>query len=116
MTGTLPERVAKEGPKIDDEWLTRARRRPFQRLRYHNISRSPSNDSNRPHVARDRRDWADEDGWTVVDWKTDIVGGDEWARRAAIYEKQVGAYADMFTALTGERAPGRIERVPDQRV
>ncbi len=53
----------------------------------------------------------DENGWTVIDWKTDAVEGDEWARRAAIYEKQVAAYAEMLAALTSEPASGRIERV-----
>jgi ATP-dependent helicase/nuclease subunit A len=55
----------------------------------------------------------DENGWTVIDWKTDAVEGDDWARRAASYEKQVSAYAEMLAELTGEPASARIERLTD---
>jgi ATP-dependent exoDNAse (exonuclease V) beta subunit len=54
---------------------------------------------------------AEPDGLLVVDWKTDSVGDPVWTSRLAAYEKQVTAYADMLTALCGQPAKGRVERV-----
>ena len=42
----------------------------------------------------------EEDGWTVVDFKTDV----ELASRKAAYEAQVALYARAVTAATGEPA------------
>jgi len=49
-------------------------------------------------------------GWVVMDWKTDDVGEWEWERRRGGYEGQVGRYAEILTALGGEKAGGEIVR------
>ncbi|HWE40925.1 MAG TPA: UvrD-helicase domain-containing protein, partial [Gemmatimonadaceae bacterium] len=51
------------------------------------------------------------EGWVVMDWKTDEVGDGEWAKRRVGYERQVGRYAEMVTALGGGRASGEVVRV-----
>ena len=50
------------------------------------------------------------EGWTVLDWKTDDVGDGEWEKRLGGYEKQVGRYAEILTALGGGAASGEIVR------
>jgi ATP-dependent helicase/nuclease subunit A len=50
------------------------------------------------------------EGWTVLDWKTDNVADEVWAKRVGQYEAQVGAYSSMLTALTGVAARGEIVR------
>ncbi|HEX6535264.1 MAG TPA: UvrD-helicase domain-containing protein [Gemmatimonadaceae bacterium] len=52
-----------------------------------------------------------EDGWLVVDWKSDDVTDDVWRERAAQYGRQVAAYVEMLSALTGREAKGVVERV-----
>ncbi|NUO65047.1 MAG: UvrD-helicase domain-containing protein [Gemmatimonadaceae bacterium] len=52
----------------------------------------------------------DADGWTLLDWKTDGVADAEWAKRVDQYERQVGTYGEMLTALTGAPAAGEIVR------
>ena len=52
-----------------------------------------------------------EEGWCVLDWKTDAVGDGAWERRREGYERQVGRYAEILEALTGIPAAGSIERV-----
>ena len=51
------------------------------------------------------------DGLLVVDWKTDNVADAAWATRLTAYERQVSTYSSMLTALCGQPATGRIERV-----
>jgi ATP-dependent exoDNAse (exonuclease V) beta subunit len=48
--------------------------------------------------------------WTVLDWKSDEVGDDAWESRREAYERQVGLYAEMFGALSGMEAKGRLVR------
>jgi ATP-dependent helicase/nuclease subunit A len=50
-------------------------------------------------------------GWTVVDWKTDGVDDEGWRARAAQYARQVEAYAEILSALSGRPASGAVERV-----
>jgi ATP-dependent helicase/nuclease subunit A len=52
-----------------------------------------------------------DDEWLVVDWKTGAASGDEWARRKARYEKQVGAYEAILTALSQHSSTSEIHRV-----
>jgi len=52
-----------------------------------------------------------DDEWLIVDWKTDSATGDEWAARKAKYDGQVGAYAEMLTALSQHSASSTIHRV-----
>ena len=49
--------------------------------------------------------------WLIVDWKTDSVGGVEWAKRRIQYEKQVGAYEQMLTGLSNQPVQSVIQRV-----
>jgi len=49
--------------------------------------------------------------WLVVDWKSDKVGDDVWRERSTQYERQVSAYAEMVSALTGLEVRSRVERV-----
>src|SRR6185312_4524418 len=49
--------------------------------------------------------------WLVVDWKTDAASGDEWAARKSRYDKQVGAYEAILTALSQHGATGAIHRI-----
>jgi ATP-dependent helicase/nuclease subunit A len=52
-----------------------------------------------------------DDGWVVVDWKTDNVDDKTWAERRERYTRQVESYAEILAALTGGRAEGRVERL-----
>jgi ATP-dependent helicase/nuclease subunit A len=52
-----------------------------------------------------------DDGWLVLDWKTDDVADAEWEKRRIGYERQVGRYAEMLTALGGRTSAGEIIRV-----
>ena len=49
--------------------------------------------------------------WLVVDWKTDAAGGDAWAKRKPRYDRQVGAYEEILTALSQYPATSEIHRV-----
>ena len=49
--------------------------------------------------------------WQVVDWKTDVVEENEWTRRELKYAKQVGAYGEILTELSGYPATSTVERV-----
>ena len=51
-------------------------------------------------------------GWVVLDWKTDAVDDRKWAERSERYARQVNAYAEILSALSGTHAEGRIERLP----
>jgi ATP-dependent exoDNAse (exonuclease V) beta subunit len=51
------------------------------------------------------------DGWLVVDWKSDSVGAEGWARALEQYTAQVNRYAAMLTGITGAPAAGRVVRV-----
>jgi ATP-dependent helicase/nuclease subunit A len=51
------------------------------------------------------------DQWLVVDWKSDKVGDEVWRERSTKYERQVSAYAEMVSALTGLEVRSRVERV-----
>jgi ATP-dependent exoDNAse (exonuclease V) beta subunit len=51
------------------------------------------------------------DGWHVLDWKTDLAEGADWADRHARYTKQVDAYVQMLVSLTGQAGQGAVERV-----
>jgi ATP-dependent helicase/nuclease subunit A len=55
----------------------------------------------------------DSDGWRVLDWKTDLdrTGGD--AKRRAMYQKQVEAYAAMLSTLLGTTATGELVGLGD---
>ncbi|HEX2780025.1 MAG TPA: 3'-5' exonuclease, partial [Gemmatimonadaceae bacterium] len=50
------------------------------------------------------------EGWTVLDWKTDSIADAEWSKRVTQYERQVGTYGEMLTALTGAGAKGEVVR------
>ena len=52
-----------------------------------------------------------DDGWLIVDWKTDTSGEDEWARRRSQYEKQIATYEQMLNELSATPAHATIERV-----
>ncbi|HWG33182.1 MAG TPA: UvrD-helicase domain-containing protein [Gemmatimonadaceae bacterium] len=52
-----------------------------------------------------------DDKWLVVDWKTDAANGDEWGRRKARYDEQVGAYEAILTALSQRPATSEIHRI-----
>ena len=52
-----------------------------------------------------------DDGWLVVDWKTDAAGPEEWARRSGKYEKQVAAYEQILGALSGKATRSALHRV-----
>ncbi|HSU97638.1 MAG TPA: 3'-5' exonuclease, partial [Gemmatimonadaceae bacterium] len=52
-----------------------------------------------------------DDEWLVVDWKTDSASGDAWASRKARYDRQVGAYEEILTALSRHPATSAIHRV-----
>ena len=45
----------------------------------------------------------EEDGWVLVDWKTDRVAGENVESLAAYYAPQVRLYAEAWTEATGER-------------
>ncbi len=49
--------------------------------------------------------------WLIVDWKADAVGDVEWAKRRIQYEKQVGAYEKMLSALSDQPTQSVIQRV-----
>ena len=49
--------------------------------------------------------------WTIVDWKTDDVGGGEWSARSAKYLRQVEEYGAMITTLLGDTVSATVERV-----
>jgi len=51
------------------------------------------------------------DGWFVVDWKSDAVSEAEWERRRPKYERQVGLYTEMLSAMTGMPARGVVKRL-----
>ena len=51
--------------------------------------------------------FADDDGWTVIDFKTDVELG---ARRAE-YARQVALYAEAIAQATGRPARGVLLRV-----
>ena len=51
--------------------------------------------------------FADADGWTVIDFKTDA----ELGARAAIYRRQVALYARAIAQATGRPARGVLLRV-----
>jgi ATP-dependent helicase/nuclease subunit A len=44
----------------------------------------------------------EEDGWVIVDYKTDVVSEKELPRALDHYRPQVMAYAEAWTRLTGE--------------
>jgi ATP-dependent exoDNAse (exonuclease V) beta subunit len=50
----------------------------------------------------------DDDGWTVVDWKTDLGLG---AEREGQYQRQVALYVDAVARATGAPARGVLLRV-----
>jgi ATP-dependent helicase/nuclease subunit A len=52
------------------------------------------------------------DGWRVVDWKSDVVDDAAWLDRSAKYRRQVAAYVQLLTELSGQTAVGSVERVP----
>lgn len=52
-----------------------------------------------------------DDGMVVVDWKTDDVDDSEWNSRSAAYERQIGAYRDILSALARGRVETMLERV-----
>lgn len=49
--------------------------------------------------------------WEVIDWKTDAVTDEVWARRQVQYIWQAERYGSILSAITGARASARIERV-----
>jgi ATP-dependent helicase/nuclease subunit A len=49
----------------------------------------------------------DEDGWTVVDFKTDA----ELAADLGRYRRQVGLYASMVARATGKNVRGVLLRI-----
>ena len=51
--------------------------------------------------------------WTVLDWKTDAAGEEEWAVRAVAYDAQVARYTEILSALGQQTAQGRLVRVQD---
>jgi ATP-dependent helicase/nuclease subunit A len=56
----------------------------------------------------------DDEGWTVVDWKSDRVGTAAWQAREPIYRRQVERYAALLSGISGRAAAGRLVRVaPD---
>ncbi|HEY8309814.1 MAG TPA: hypothetical protein VIG47_04625, partial [Gemmatimonadaceae bacterium] len=50
-------------------------------------------------------------GWFVADWKTDGVDEATWTHRAEKYRKQVAAYEQMLTALSGRPSRSELHRV-----
>jgi ATP-dependent helicase/nuclease subunit A len=52
-----------------------------------------------------------DDGWTVVDWKTDAVSDEVWRARLETYQRQVDEYARILSELTGVPAAGRLEHI-----
>ena len=55
-----------------------------------------------------------DDGWTVIDWKSDRVELDAWAQLRLTYDRQVARYAEMLRDVTGLDASGAVERVGQQ--
>jgi ATP-dependent exoDNAse (exonuclease V) beta subunit len=51
--------------------------------------------------------FADAEGWTVVDWKTDV----ELGTRVADYRRQVALYVRAIAQATGRPARGVLLRV-----
>lgn len=49
--------------------------------------------------------------WDVIDWKSDAVDDEEWARRKVPYDRQVEAYGSILSELSGKPAATRVERV-----
>ncbi len=50
----------------------------------------------------------DEDGWVIVDYKTDVGSDPEFPRRLGAYRRQVDLYAAAWTAMTGEPVKERV--------
>ena len=51
----------------------------------------------------------ENDGWVIVDYKTDAVADPEvWQQRIHLYKKQVNLYADYWEQLTGEPVQERV--------
>ena len=55
-----------------------------------------------------------DDGWTVLDWKSDRADADEWTRLQRVYDAQVARYAAMLHDVTGLAAAGTVVRVGQQ--
>ncbi len=51
------------------------------------------------------------DGWSVVDWKTDVVDDAGWSARYERYGRQVEEYAKVIGGVSGQPVEGRVERV-----
>ncbi len=51
------------------------------------------------------------DGWTVLDWKSDRVNADAWAQLQIDYQRQVDRYAEMLRDVSGLPARGVVVRV-----
>lgn len=52
------------------------------------------------------------DGWTVIDWKTDMDDA-AWEQRQGQYQAQVDQYAEMLARATGTKAKGVLVRLVD---
>lgn len=52
-----------------------------------------------------------DNGWHIIDWKTDLVQDDAWDLRKAKYDRQVAAYETIFKSVTGLPTTSEIERV-----
>ncbi|MGQ0561903.1 MAG: PD-(D/E)XK nuclease family protein, partial [Gemmatimonadota bacterium] len=51
----------------------------------------------------------EQDGWVIVDYKTDaIVEPELWRQRTETYRRQVNLYADYWERLTGEEVVERV--------
>jgi ATP-dependent helicase/nuclease subunit A len=53
----------------------------------------------------------DSAGWKIIDWKSDDVSSDEWAKRLPRYELQVARYVEILSAISGHAASGSVERI-----
>jgi ATP-dependent helicase/nuclease subunit A len=50
----------------------------------------------------------EDDGWVIVDWKTDDVSDEAvLAARRELYQRQVDLYAEAWESLTGSRVKER---------
>ncbi len=50
----------------------------------------------------------EDDGWVIVDYKTDVGDDPDFAERAVRYRAQVDLYADALTRLTGRPVKERV--------
>ena len=50
----------------------------------------------------------EEEGWVIADYKSDVGDDPTFEARSLAYRRQVDAYADAWTALTGEPVSERI--------